>query len=76
MLDKIKSWFWAIAGNSRTIAIAYAAELLALLDEAKLLDWSSMLGVERGGRIMAIMGAVMLGLRLITRGAVAFTPKV
>src|SRR5206468_6226582 len=29
---------WALAGNSKTIVVAYAAELLGLLDEAKLLD--------------------------------------
>jgi hypothetical protein len=63
-----------LCGNSRTIAVAYAAELVGLLDEASLLDWSQLIGVERGGRVMAIMGAVMLVLRLVTRSAVSFRP--
>ena len=29
----------AFCGNSKTIAVAYAAELLGVLDEAKVLDW-------------------------------------
>jgi hypothetical protein len=80
-LRKLPRWdgftarLWALAGNSRTIGIAYAAELLAALDEAKIIDWSTLLGVERGGRIMAIMGVVIFGLRLITRTAVSFKPE-
>lgn len=70
MWNKIKSWFWRVCGNSRTIAIAYAAQILAMLDELKLLDWSALLGVERGGRVLAIMGVVMFALRLITTGPV------
>ncbi|MCC6779760.1 MAG: hypothetical protein IT537_24530 [Hyphomicrobiales bacterium] len=63
-----------LCGNSRTIAVAYAAELVGLLDEARLVDWSQLLGVERGGRVMALMGVVMLVLRLVTRSAVSFRP--
>jgi hypothetical protein len=74
--DGFVARLWAIAGNSRTIGIAYAAELLAVLDEAKVIDWSQLLGVERGGRIVAVMGAVMILLRLITRTAVSFKPEV
>jgi hypothetical protein len=66
---------WAIAGNSRTVFIAYIAELLAVLDEAQIVDWSSLFGVGRGGRIMAIMGAVIFVMRLITRGSVSFKPE-
>jgi hypothetical protein len=62
----------ALCGNSRTIAVAYAAELLGLLDEAKLLDWSALLGAESAGRVMVIMGVVMILLRLVTRTAVSF----
>jgi hypothetical protein len=63
----------ALCGNSRTLAVAtYAAELLGLLDEAQLLDWSALVGAESAGRIMAIMGAVMILLRLVTRTAVSF----
>jgi hypothetical protein len=66
---------WALAGNSKTIVVAYAAELLGLLDEAKLLDWSALVGSERAGRVMVVMGAVMILLRLVTRAAVTFKPQ-
>ena len=59
-------------GNSKTIAVAYAAELLGVLDEAKVLDWSQLLGAESAGRVMVIMGALMIVLRLVTRTAVSF----
>ena len=62
----------ALCGNSRTLAVAYAAELLGVLDEAKLLDWSALLGAESAGRVMVVMGAVMILLRLVTRTAVSF----
>jgi hypothetical protein len=64
-----------LCGNSKTIAVAYAAELLGLLDEAKVLDWSALLGAESAGRVMVIMGAVMIVLRLVTRTAVSFKPE-
>src|SRR5262249_53999513 len=63
---------WLIAGSSKTIAVAYAAELLGMLHEMKLLDWSQLVGPGRGGRVMVVLGAVMIVLRLITRTAVAF----
>ena len=62
----------ALCGNSRTLAVAYAAELLGVLDEAKLLDWSALLGAESAGRVMVVMGAVMILLRLVPRTAVSF----
>jgi hypothetical protein len=62
----------ALCGNSRTLAVAYAAELLGLLDEAQLLDWSALLGAESAGRVMVVMGALMILLRLVTRTAVSF----
>ena len=62
----------ALCGNSKTIAVAYAAELLGVLDEAKVLDWSQLLGAESAGRVMVIMGVVMIVLRLVTRTAVSF----
>jgi hypothetical protein len=64
-----------LCGNSRTIAVAYAAELLGVLDEAKVLDWSALLGADSAGRVMVIMGAVMIVLRLVTRTAVSFKPQ-
>jgi len=66
---------WALAGNSKTIVVAYAAELLGVLDEARLLDWSGLVGSERAGRVMVVMGAVMILLRLVTRAAVTFKPQ-
>jgi len=65
----------AVCGNSKTIAVAYAAELLGVLDEAKVLDWSQLLGAESAGRVMVIMGALMIVLRLVTRTAVDFTAQ-
>ena len=65
----------AFCGNSKTIAVAYAAELLGVLDEAKLLDWSALLGAESAGRVMVILGALMILLRLVTRTAVDFKPQ-
>jgi hypothetical protein len=62
----------AFCGNSKTIAVAYAAELLGVLDEARVLDWSQLLGAESAGRVMVIMGALMIVLRLVTRTAVDF----
>jgi hypothetical protein len=63
---------WAIAGNSKTIAVAYAVELIGVMDEAKMLDWSQLVGAENAGRVMVIMGAAMILLRLVTRTAVSF----
>jgi hypothetical protein len=72
--DDVTARLWTIAGNSRTIAVAYAVELAGVLDEAKLLDWSTLLGSEKAGRVMVIMGALMIALRLVTRTAVTFKP--
>jgi hypothetical protein len=71
-LGAMCSKLWALTGNSRTILVAYAAELLGMLDEAKLLDWSALVGSERAGRVMVVMGVVMIVLRLVTRAAVSF----
>ena len=69
----VNAWFWVMAGNSRTILIAYAAEILAMLDETKAIDLSALIGTERAGRVMAIMGLVMIWLRMVTRNAVDWT---
>ena len=63
---------WAVAGNSKTIAVAYAVELIGVMDEASILDWSQLVGAENAGRVMVIMGAAMILLRLVTRTAVSF----
>src|SRR5882724_7431215 len=70
--DTFVSKAWALAGNSKTILVGYAAELIGVLDEARLLDWSELVGSERAGRVMVVMGAVMIVLRLVTRVAVSF----
>ncbi len=64
-----------LCGNSKTIGVAYAAELLGILDEANLLDWSELVGSEQAGRVMVVMGVVMIVLRLVTRSAVSFKPE-
>jgi hypothetical protein len=72
VLERACARLRGFCGNSRTIAVAYAAELLGVLDEAKVLDWSALLGADSAGRVMVIMGAVMIVLRLVTRTAVDF----
>ena len=62
----------ALCGNSKTLAVAYGIELIGILDEARLLDWSELVGSENAGRVMVAIGAVMIVLRLVTRGAVSF----
>lgn len=71
----LRSYLWAVAGNSRTISVAYGLQAAAVLDEAKIVDWSSLIGAENGGRIAAAIGASMFFLRLATHGAVSFTPE-
>ena len=63
---------WAMAGNSKTILVAYAVELIGVMDEARLLDWSQLVGAENAGRVMVIMEVAMILLRLVTRTAVSF----
>jgi hypothetical protein len=72
VVERVGARLRAFCGNSKTIAVAYAAELLGVLDEAKVLDWSQLLGAESAGRVMVIMGALMIVLRLVTRTAVSF----
>ena len=77
-LRKFSRWdgavarLWAMAGNSKTILVAYAVELIGVMDEARMLDWSQLVGAENAGRVMVIMGAAMILLRLVTRTAVSF----
>src|SRR5262245_13132244 len=72
VLERACARLRGFCGNSKTIAVAYAAELLGVLDEAKVLDWSQLLGADSAGRVMVIMGVVMIVLRLVTRTAVDF----
>jgi hypothetical protein len=72
VLERACARLRGLCGNSRTIAVAYAAELLGVLDEAKVLDWSQLVGADSAGRVMVIMGVVMIVLRLVTRTAVDF----
>src|SRR6516225_3593674 len=66
VLERAGARLRAFCGNSKTVAVAYAAELLDVL------DWSQLLGAESAGRVMVIMGALMIVLRLVTRTAVSF----
>jgi hypothetical protein len=52
--------------------VAYAVELIGVMDEARMLDWSQLVGAENAGRVMVIMGVAMILLRLVTRTAVSF----
>ena len=70
--DRFAARAWAVAGNSKTIAVAYAVELIGVMAEASMLDWSQLVGAENAGRIMVIMGAAMILLRLVTHTAVSF----
>ena len=70
--DGVVARLWAVAGNSKTILVAYAVELIGVMDEARMLDWSQLVGAENAGRVMVIMGAAMILLRLVTRTAVSF----
>ena len=72
ILEGVYARLRGLCGNSKTLAIAYGAELLGLLDEARVLDWSDLVGSENAGRVMVVMGAVMIVLRLVTRSAVSF----
>jgi len=72
VLERACARLRGFCGNSKTIAVAYAAELLGVLDEAKVLDWSQLVGADSAGRVMVIMGVVMILLRLVTRTAVDF----
>lgn len=72
MWAKIKAHLWAIAGNSRTILVGYGLEFAGYLDEAKYLDWTSWFGAERGGKLVMVLGGVVIGLRLITTAAVSW----
>jgi hypothetical protein len=75
VLERAGARLRGLCGNSKTLAVAYAAELLGVLDEAKVLDWSQLLGADSAGRVMVIMGMVMIVLRLVTRTAVDFKPQ-
>lgn len=80
MWQKLKAYAWALAGNSKTLLVAYGMEVIGFLDEAKYFDWSSLVGSERAGRIVAICGGLMIVMRVLTKGAMAFevlhpTPK-
>jgi hypothetical protein len=47
-------------------------ELIGVMDEARMLDWSQLVGAENAGRVMMMMGVAMILLRLATRTAVSF----
>jgi len=73
--NTIAAHLCALVGNSKTIAIAASIEGLSALEEVKVIDISGLVGAERANRIAAILGFVMILLRLITRNAVSFKPN-
>lgn len=72
MWESFQTHFWAIAGNSRTIAVAYMLEVVAMADEIKVIPFSELFGAEKGGRIAAFTGAIMILMRIVSNGAVKF----
>lgn len=73
--QKLKCRAWALAGNSRTVLVAYGMEVAGYIDEAKYFDWSNIVGSERAGRIVAACGVIMIVLRVMTKAAVLFSPQ-
>lgn len=67
---KLKAHLWCLAGNSRTVLVAYGLEAAGYVDEAKYFDWSSLIGSERAGRVVAFCGGLMIVMRILTKGAV------
>ena len=69
----IRTWMWALAGNSRTLAVAYSVSLLSVLDMAKIIDFEPLLGATNAGRVSAIMAVLMIVMRVVT-GNLTFQP--
>jgi len=71
-----KARLWALAGNSRTLLVAYGLELVGALDEARYFNWSEWVGVENGGRIAVACGFVMIIMRMFTSSALAWQAQI
>lgn len=69
----LRTWMWAAAGNSRTMAVAYSVSLLSVLDMANIIDFEPLLGATNAGRVSAIMAVLMIVMRVMT-GNLSFTP--
>ena len=76
MLRRFNARLWALAGNSRTLLVAYGLELVGALDEARYFAWSDWFGVTNGGRIAVACGFVMILMRMVTRGALAWQAQI
>jgi len=57
--------FRAALADTRLRIAGYALQLLGLLEEARFLDWGSVLGFERAGRISFALGVAILMCRCI-----------
>jgi len=76
MWTRSKARLWALAGNSRTLLVAYGLELVGALDEARYFNWSELVGVENGGRIAVACGFLMIVMRMFTSGALAWHSQI
>jgi hypothetical protein len=71
-MRRVKDFLWRACGHSRTLLVAYGLIVLAALEEARLVDWSPLVGAERSGRVVAVLSVVIVIMRLITTSAVRF----
>lgn len=62
----LRARMWALAGNSRTMAVAYSAALLSVLEMVKVIDLEPLIGASNAGRVVSIMSIVMVVMRVIT----------
>jgi len=69
----LRTWMWAAAGNSRTMAVGYSASLISVLDMAKVIDFEPLIGASNAGRVSAIMAITMIVMRVVT-GNLCFKP--
>jgi len=72
---KVRAWFWAACGNSRTILVAYLGAIALALPDLKLVNWGAIVGLNRGEMIGAAITILMIVMRLVTAGGVSFKPK-
>lgn len=58
--DKFKT----LCFRSWTIFGAYSMILVGVLEEFKVIDWTSLLGAQRAGYLLAVVGLLVWALRL------------
>ena len=62
----IGTMMWALAGNSRTMAVAYSAQVVAVLEAVSTIDLTPLIGASNAGRVISVMSVVMIVMRVIT----------